>query len=96
MSMGAVADNGMKIIESVLDPSVPDTYLFTAFGHMLQNHYEEAIGTPSQIHRSPRSRYLRKVGRPNELGSSIGLLGKDQRNRQAPARASKIHGTKKF
>lgn len=42
MSMGAVAD-GMKVIETIDATRVPEAFLFFSFGHMLQNHYEEAI-----------------------------------------------------
>ena len=65
MSMGAVAD-GMKVLQTIDAPRVPDAYLFTSFGHMLQNHYEEAIEPLREFiaHKDPNE-YEKLVAQTN-------------------------------
>ncbi|MBT6431571.1 MAG: DeoR family transcriptional regulator [Deltaproteobacteria bacterium] len=65
MSMGAVAD-GFKILERIDAPAPPEAYLFTAFGHMLRNHYDLATEPLRKFIEHPApSQYQKLVAQTN-------------------------------
>lgn len=74
MSMGAVGD-GFKILEAIKGPSTPEAHLFTAFGHMLRNHYNEATDPLRQFIKHPGASHYQKLVAQTNLIQVLVYLG---------------------
>ena len=81
MSMGAVSD-GFKILRAIQGPSAPETHLFTAFGHMLRNHYNEATAPLRMFIDHPAPSHYQKLVAQTNLIQVLVYLGDNEETDQ--------------